>query len=55
LTGIPFCDYRTYCIKILFPGVEDHPVLQWDRPELARKEKGLRLFGQLVMNKVKNR
>jgi hypothetical protein len=32
--------------------VEDHPVLQWDRPELARKEKGLRLFGQLVMNKV---
>jgi hypothetical protein len=51
--GIPFCDYRTYCIKILFPGVEEHPVLQWDRPDLARKEKGLRLFGQLVMNKVR--
>jgi hypothetical protein len=33
--------------------VEEHPVLQWDRPELARKEKGLRLFGQLVMNKVR--
>ena len=50
--GIPFLDYRTYCIKILFPGVEEHGVLQWDRPELARKEKGLRLFGQLVMNKT---
>jgi hypothetical protein len=35
--------------------VEEHPVLQWDRPELARKEKGLRLFGQLVMNKVRFR
>lgn len=50
--GIPFLDYRTYCIKILFPGVEEHGVLQWDRPDLARKEKGLRLFGQLVMNKT---
>lgn len=50
--GIPFLDYRTYCIKILFPGVEEHGVLQWDRPELARKEKGLRLFGQLIMNKT---
>ena len=50
--GIPFLDYRTYCIKILFPGVEEHCVLQWDRPDLLRKEKGLRLFGQLVMNKT---
>jgi plexin A len=30
--GIPFLDYRTYCTKILFPSVTDHPVLQWDRP-----------------------
>merc|ERR1719495_2490666 len=50
--GIPFLDYRTYCIKILFPGVDEHGVLQWDRPELNRKEKGLRLFGQLIMNKT---
>ena len=50
--GIPFLDYRTYCIKILFPGVDEHGVLQWDRPELLRKEKGLRLFGQLIMNKT---
>lgn len=50
--GIPFLDYRTYAMKILFPNVDDHIVLQWDRPELIRKEKGLRLFGQLIMNKT---
>lgn len=50
--GIPFLDYRTYAMKILFPNVDNHVVLQWDRPELIRKEKGLRLFGQLIMNKT---
>lgn len=50
--GIPFLDYRTYAMKILFPNHEDHCVLQWERPELLRKEKGLRLFGQLIMNKT---
>ena len=50
--GIPFLDYRTYSMKILFPNMENHVVLQWDRPELQRKEKGLRLFGQLIMNKT---
>ncbi|KAF7989684.1 hypothetical protein HCN44_008358 [Aphidius gifuensis] len=50
--GIPFLDYRTYAMKILFPNVDNHVVLQWDRPELMRKEKGLRLFGQLIMNKT---
>ncbi|XP_075218268.1 plexin A isoform X1 [Lycorma delicatula] len=50
--GIPFLDYRTYAMKILFPNMEDHAVLQWERPELLRKEKGLRLFGQLILNKT---
>ena len=52
--GIPFLDYRTYAVKILFPSLEEHsPLLQqWDRPELVRKEKPLRLFGQLLMNKT---
>lgn len=50
--GIPFLDYRTYAMKILFPNVDDHIVIQWERPELLRKEKGLRLFGQLIMNKT---
>ncbi|ACY70534.1 plexin A3 isoform X1 [Drosophila virilis] len=50
--GIPFLDYRSYAMKILFPNHEDHVVLQWERPELLRKEKGLRLFAQLIMNKT---
>ncbi|KAK4872260.1 hypothetical protein RN001_016384 [Aquatica leii] len=50
--GIPFLDYRTYAMKILFPNMEDHAVLQWETPELIRKEKGLRHFGQLIMNKT---
>lgn len=47
LGGIPFLDYRTYARKILFPNMDDLAVLQWEQPELHRKEKGLRLFGQL--------
>ncbi|XP_063875423.1 plexin-A1-like isoform X1 [Scylla paramamosain] len=50
--GIPFLDYRTYAMKILFPNLEETTVLQMDRPDLARKEKGLKLFGQLIMNKT---
>lgn len=50
--GIPFLDYRTYAMNILFPSDDNHVVLQWDRPELVRREKGLRLFGQLIMNKT---
>lgn len=25
---IPFLDYRTYTMRVLFPGIEDHPVLR---------------------------
>ncbi|XKL61681.1 hypothetical protein PGB90_001514 [Kerria lacca] len=50
--GIPFLDYRSYAIKILFPNLEDHSAIQREKPELLRKEKGLRLFGQLVLNKT---
>lgn len=50
--GIPFLDYRTYAMKILFPSYDDHVVLQWQHPELLKKEKGLRQFGQLIMNKT---
>lgn len=51
--GIPFLDYRTYAMKILFPSLEEHTLLlQWDRPELLRKDKPLRLFGHLLMNKT---
>lgn len=50
--GIPFLDYRAYAMKILFPNIEDHAVLQWERPELHHKEKGLRMFGFLIINKT---
>uniref|UniRef100_A0A665VW59 Plexin-A2-like n=1 Tax=Echeneis naucrates TaxID=173247 RepID=A0A665VW59_ECHNA len=46
--GIPHLDYRTYAMRVLFPGIEDHPVLR----ELENVEKALKLFGQLINNKV---
>uniref|UniRef100_A0A8C2EAX8 Plexin A1a n=1 Tax=Cyprinus carpio TaxID=7962 RepID=A0A8C2EAX8_CYPCA len=42
--GIPFLDYRTYAMRVLFPGIEDHPVLK-------EMEKALTLFGQLLTKK----
>ncbi|XP_076307717.1 plexin-A2-like isoform X1 [Tachypleus tridentatus] len=53
--GIPFLDYCTYSMKVLFPNSENHPVLKEmivDSVKKANIEKGLRLFGQLVMNKT---
>uniref|UniRef100_A0A5F9DDX2 Plexin A4 n=1 Tax=Oryctolagus cuniculus TaxID=9986 RepID=A0A5F9DDX2_RABIT len=47
--GIPFLDYRTYTMRVLFPGIDDHPVLR-DLEE--RVEKGLKLFAQLINSKV---
>lgn len=26
--GIPFLEYRIYAMRVLFPGIEDHPVLK---------------------------
>ena len=26
--GIPFLDYRMYTMRVLFPGIDDHPVLR---------------------------
>lgn len=50
--GIPFLNYQKYAMNILFPNVQDHDRLLQEKIELARKEKGLRLFGQLIMNKT---
>ncbi|NXK07761.1 PLXA2 protein, partial [Herpetotheres cachinnans] len=54
-SGIPYLDYRTYAMRVLFPGIEDHPVLR----ELEVQgngqqsvEKALKLFAQLINNKV---
>ncbi|XP_043920171.1 plexin-A4 [Protopterus annectens] len=53
--GIPFLDYRSYTMRVLFPGIEDHPVLRdLEVPgyRQERVEKGLKFFGQLINNKV---
>uniref|UniRef100_A0A8C5GLS8 Plexin-A1 n=1 Tax=Gouania willdenowi TaxID=441366 RepID=A0A8C5GLS8_GOUWI len=48
--GIPFLDYRTYAMRVLFPGIEDHPVLK-EMEVPANIEKALTLFGQLLTKK----
>ncbi|CAB1354195.1 unnamed protein product [Coregonus sp. 'balchen'] len=48
--GIPFLDYRTYAMRVLFPGIEDHPVLK-EMEVQANVEKALTLFGQLLTKK----
>jgi len=53
--GIPFHEYRMYAIKVLFPNDTDHAVLKDMEVDSNRKqaiEKGLKAFGQLVMNKT---
>lgn len=49
-SGIPFLDYRTYAMRVLFPGIEDHPVLK-EMEVPANVEKALTLFGQLLNKK----
>uniref|UniRef100_A0A674NMX2 Plexin A1b n=1 Tax=Takifugu rubripes TaxID=31033 RepID=A0A674NMX2_TAKRU len=48
--GIPFLEYRTYAMRVLFPGIEDHPVLK-EIEVPANVEKALTLFGQLLTKK----
>ncbi|XP_077074737.1 plexin-A1 isoform X2 [Siphateles boraxobius] len=48
--GIPFLDYRIYAMRVLFPGIEDHPVLK-EMEVQANVEKALTLFGQLLTKK----
>ncbi|XP_077386645.1 plexin-A2-like [Festucalex cinctus] len=53
--GIPYLDYRTYAMRVLFPGMDDHPVLrELEVPGSgqASVEKALKQFAQLVNNKV---
>ncbi|XP_043933071.1 plexin-A2 [Protopterus annectens] len=53
--GIPYLDYRTYAMRVLFPGIEDHPVLrELEVPGNGQQnvEKALKLFAQLINNKV---
>ncbi|KAG8513828.1 Plexin-A3 [Galemys pyrenaicus] len=48
---IPFLDYRTYAVRVLFPGIEAHPVLK-ELETPPNVEKALRLFGQLLHSRA---
>lgn len=51
-SGMPFLDFQTYALHVLFPGLDDHPVLHKNKGGLmANWEKGLRQFSQLIYNK----
>ncbi|XP_060579456.1 plexin-A2-like isoform X2 [Ruditapes philippinarum] len=54
--AIPFWDYRTYCMRVLFPQDEDsHPVirdLDVDPSKREQIEHGLKLFSQLIGNRT---
>ncbi|XP_060133123.1 plexin-A2 isoform X2 [Zootoca vivipara] len=54
-SGIPYLDYRTYAMRVLFPGIEDHPVLRELEVQgngQQNVEKALKLFAHLINNKV---
>ncbi|XP_007955377.1 plexin-A3 [Orycteropus afer afer] len=48
---MPFLDYRTYAVRVLFPGIEAHPVLK-ELDTSPNVEKALRLFGQLLHSRA---
>ncbi|XP_035826878.1 plexin-A2 [Aplysia californica] len=53
--SIPFWDYRTYCMRVLFPGVTDHTVireLELDYRHREDTERGLKMFFNLIRNKT---
>ncbi|XP_032235648.2 plexin-A4 [Nematostella vectensis] len=51
-SGMPFLDFRTYALNVLFPGVDDHSVTHFKDANLSPVwEQGLRKFSQLIYNK----
>lgn len=51
-SGMPILDFKTYALHVLFPGLNDHPVLNKNKALLGENwEKGLRQFSQLICNK----
>ncbi|XP_059158029.1 plexin-A2-like [Physella acuta] len=55
-SSIPFWDYRTYCMRVLFPpDCNDHPVikeLELDFRHREDTERGLKAFFNLIRNKT---
>ncbi|CAH1265846.1 PLXNA1 [Branchiostoma lanceolatum] len=53
-TGIPFLDYRTYMMRVLFPGQDMHPVLKETNVRESRRvqwEQAMNQFSALLNNK----
>uniref|UniRef100_A0A8D9FIT0 Plexin-A1 n=1 Tax=Cacopsylla melanoneura TaxID=428564 RepID=A0A8D9FIT0_9HEMI len=50
--GIPFRDYNSYVMNVLFPNNEHHGVLQFERPEVNHNKEQLSKFGELILNKT---
>lgn len=50
--GIPFLDYRTYTMRVLFPGIEDHPVLRDLEVRSRTRDQALPREGVIVWRRV---
>lgn len=50
--GIPHLDYRTYIMRILFPGMDDHPVLR--ELEVRGKEMGRNGKGEMTRKRERD-
>ena len=58
--GIPYLDYRTFIMRVLFPNDPDHPLLHHQNEPMNNQdpiknenvERGLRQFNHLLCNKT---
>ncbi|XP_068690006.1 plexin-A1-like isoform X2 [Montipora foliosa] len=51
-SGMPILDFKTYALHVLFPGLNDHPVLNKNKALLGENwEKGLLQFSELIYTK----
>ncbi|KAG9352801.1 hypothetical protein JZ751_017377 [Albula glossodonta] len=51
--GIPHLDYRTYAMRVLFPGIEDHPVLRELERSFSMRDRGN--VASLIMTALQGR
>lgn len=54
-SGIPTLDHKSYVMKVFFPGVSDHPILNDPKPRLntprTNYDAAMFQFEQLINNK----
>ncbi|XP_065215112.1 plexin-A1-like [Planococcus citri] len=50
--NLPFWDYHTYVMKVLFPNIQDHSAILPNNAKLISKGKQLQTFHQLISNKT---